>query len=351
MAGQLGRGPAGVTGAGGTISSAYILVMKDVGIVGMPYSGKTTLFVALTRSGSAGGRSNQAVVDVPDERLQILTDLEKSKKTVPAKVRFVDIPGGLTAQGIAEFRQTHALCLVVRGFGDDADPEGELANLTAELLLADLASIESGVTKARKKARASQEGKVELAALEEALALLEAERPLREGTFEDRSLKVLKGYGPLTLKPWIVVVNSAEGGEEEQVVPDALAISAALEAEVAGLDDSEATELLAGFGIEQRGLDRVITACYRALDLITFLTTGDDETRAWEVRRGAKAPEAAGVIHSDLERGFIRAEVVSYDDLVTAGSWDAAKAAGKLRVEGKDYEVREGDVLHVRFAV
>ena len=326
--------------------------MKDVGIVGMPYSGKTTLFVALTRTGSAGGRSNQAVVDVPDDRLQVLTDLEKSKKTVPAKVRFVDVPGGLTAQGIAEYRQTDALCLVLRGFGDDDDPQSELADLRAELLLADLASIESGVTKARKKARGSQEGKVELAALEEALELLEAEQPLRDGTFDEQALKVLKGYGPLTLKPWIVVVNAAESDAVRDDLPsDALSISAALEAEVAGLDDAEAAELLAGFGIEEPGLDRVITACYRALDLITFLTTGDDETRAWEVRRGAKAPEAAGVIHSDLERGFIRAEVVTYVDLVEAGSWDAAKATGKLRVEGKDYEVKEGDVLHVRFAV
>lgn len=319
----------------------------------MPYSGKSTLFTALTRSGSAGGRANQAVVDVPDERLNVLTELESSKKTVPAKVRFVDVPGGLTAQGIAEYRQTDALLLVVRGFGDDSDPRAELANLEAELLLADLASIEGGVDKARKKARGSQEGKVELAALERAHELLEAEKPLRDGNFDEQDLKTLKGYGPLTLKPWIVVVNSAEGdaGGAEGLPEDSFSISAALEAEVAGLDSAEAGELLQGFGIEEPGLDRVIAASYRALDLITFLTTGDDETRAWEVRRGAKAPEASGVIHTDLERGFIRAEVVTYDDLVDTGSWDAAKAKGLLRVEGKDYEVKEGDILHVRFAV
>ena len=319
----------------------------------MPYSGKSTLFTALTRSGSAGGRANQAVVDVPDKRLGVLTELENSKKTVPAKVRFVDVPGGLTAQGIAEYRQTDALLLVVRGFGDDADPRAELANLEAELLLADLASIESGVDKARKKARGSQEGKTELAALERAHELLEAETTLRDGNFDDQDLKTLKGYGPLTLKPWIVVVNSAEGDTDnaDGLPDDSFSISAALEAEVAGLDSAEAAELLQGFGIEEPGLDRVIGASYRALDLITFLTTGDDETRAWEVRRGAKAPEAAGVIHTDLERGFIRAEVVTYDDLVDTGSWDAAKAKGLLRVEGKDYEVQEGDILHVRFAV
>jgi ribosome-binding ATPase len=327
--------------------------MKDVGIVGVPYSGKTTLFTALTRTGSAGGRSNQAVVDVPDDRLSVLTQLERSQKTVPAKVRFVDVPGGLTAQGIAEFRQTDALCLVVRGFGGDADPRADLANLQADLLLADLASIESGVEKARKKARGSAEGKVELAALERALELLEAETPLRDGNFEDEDLKVLKGYGPLTLKPWIVVVNSQEGGADthEGLPESSFSISASLEAEVAGLEPSEAAELLAGFGIDEPGLDRVIASCYQALDLITFLTTGEDETRAWEVRRGAKAPEAAGVIHSDLERGFIRAEVMSFDDLASAGSWDEAKAKGLLRVEGKDYEVKEGDILHVRFAI
>lgn len=327
--------------------------MKDVGIVGMPYSGKSTLFVALTRTGGVGGRANQAVVEVPDERLAILSKIENSKKTVHAKVRFVDVPGGLTAQGIAEYRQTDALCLVVRGFGEDADPAAELNDLEAELLLADLASIESGVEKARKKARGSQEGKAELAVLEQAHELLEAERPLREGQFDPAGLKVLRGYGPLTLKPWIVVVNTEEGGDapDDGLPEDAFSISAALEAEVAGLEAADASELLAGFGVEEAGLDRVIAACYQALDLITFLTTGEDETRAWEVRRGAKAPEAAGVIHSDLERGFIRAEVVAYDALVDAGSWDAAKSKGLLRVEGKDYEVKEGDVVNIRFAV
>ncbi|MDQ4095887.1 MAG: YchF family ATPase [Actinomycetota bacterium] len=327
--------------------------MKDVGIVGMPYAGKTTLFVALTRSGSAGGRANQAVVDVPDERLEVLSKIEKSKKTVHAKVRFVDVPGGLTAQGVAEYRQTDALCLVVRGFGDDAQPATELANVQAELLLADLASIESGVEKARKRARGSQEGKVELAVLEQAHALLEEERPLRKGDFDAAAQKILRGYGPLTLKPWIVVVNTEEGAQatSDGLPEEALAVSASLEAEVAGLSSDEAAELLAGFGIDEPGLDRVIARCYRALDLITFLTTGEDETRAWEVRRGAKAPEAAGVIHSDLERGFIRAEVVAYEDLVEAGSWDAARSQGLLRVEGKDYEVKEGDVLNIRFAV
>ena len=325
--------------------------MKDIGIVGLPYSGKSTLFSALTRTGVAGGRSNQAVVDVPDPRVTVLAEMENSKKVAHAKVRFVDVPGGLTAQGIAEFRQTDALCMVVRAFGDDADPKADLASLEAELVLADLGSIESGVEKARKKAKGKDAVKGELDALEKAHELLDSERPLRDGDFDDDALRILKGYAPLTLKPWIVVANVEEGGEAPASLDDAIAISASLEAEVAGMSDDEAAELLAGFGIESPGLERVIAACYRALDLITFLTTGEDETRAWEVRRGATAPEAAGVIHSDLQRGFIRAEVIHHDDLVAAGSWDAAKAKGQLRVEGKDYVVAEGDVVHVRFAV
>lgn len=318
----------------------------------MPYSGKSTLFTALTRSGGAGGRSNQAVVDVPDPRLDVLARQEASKKVVAAKVRFVDVPGGLTAQGIAEFRQTDALCMVVRAFGPEADPAGELASLEAELVLADMANIESGLEKAVKKAKSKPEFKREVGVLERAQAMLEAERPLIRGDFDSDDLKILRGYGPLTLKPWIVVVNVEEGAALPEGSPEhAIAVSASLEAEVAGMEPAEAAELLAGFGIDEPGLDRVIAACYRALDLITFLTTGEDETRAWEVRRGAKAPEAAGAIHSDLERGFIRAEVVGYDDLVAAGKWDNAKSKGVLRVEGKDYVVQEGDVLNIRFAV
>ena len=326
--------------------------MKDVGIVGVPYSGKTTLFTALTNAGSAGGRSNQAVVDVPDERLSVLTDLESSKKTVHAKVRFVDVPGGLTAQGIAEFRQVDALCIVLGAFGPDADPPAELGSVEAELLLADIGSIESALTKGRKKARSSVEAQREVDILERANKLLDAEQPLRHGEWHADELKFLRGFGALTLKPWIVVANVEEGGALPEGLPaESIAVSASLEAEVAGMEESDARELLRGFGVTEPGLGLVIRSCYKALDLITFLTTGEDETRAWEVRRGAKAPEAAGVIHTDLERGFIRAEVVHFDDIVAAGSWAEAKTKGTLRVEGKDYEVKEGDCLNIRFAV
>lgn len=326
--------------------------MKDVGICGVPYSGKSTMFQALTRTGSEGGRANQAVVDVPDPRLEVLAEIEKSRKIVPAKVRFVDVPGGLTAQGIGEYRQVDALCLVLGAYSPDADAASELASLTAELLLADLTSVESGLDKARKKAKGAPEAKVEVEVLAKAYESLEAESALRDVAFDDAAERLLRGFGLLCMKPWIVVANITESGALPDGLPEyALAISASLEAEVAGMEPAEAAELLEGFGIKEAGLARVISACYRALDLITFLTTGEDETRAWEVRRGARAPEAAGVIHSDLQRGFIRTEVIAYDELVAAGSWDAAKAKGQLRVEGKDYVVQEGDVMHIRFAV
>jgi ribosome-binding ATPase len=325
--------------------------MKDIGIAGLPYSGKTTLFHALTLSGSAGGRSNQAVVDVADPRLDVLARLERSKRIVPAKVRFVDVPGGLTARGIAEYRQTDALCIVVRAFGADSDPFHELASVQDELLLADLASLESGRDKALKRARGAPEARAEVEVLERAHAFVDSSRPLRDAELDDDDLKLLRGYAPLTLKPQVIVANVDEGADAPEGLDDAIAISAALEAEVAGMDSAEALELLQGFGVAERGLERVITSGYRALDLITFLTTGEDESRAWEVRRGATAPEAAGRIHSDLQRGFIRAEVIGYDELVAAGGWDAAKGKGLLRAEGKSYVVREGDVLHVRFNV
>jgi ribosome-binding ATPase YchF (GTP1/OBG family) len=326
--------------------------VKDVGLVGVPYSGKSTLFTALTRAGSHGGQSNVAVVSVPDERLQVLTGMERSAKTVAAQVRFVDVPGGVSsAQGLAKLREVDALAVVLRCFGTDATPVDDLETVRAELLLADLAVIESALDKAVKKAR--QKPGPEVDALRRAKEALDAETPLREAGVTDDDAVHLRGIAPLTLKPEVVVTNLEEGlgVPPELVAVGAVGVYASIEAETAEMDADEARALLEEFGVSQPGLETVIEACYRALDLITFLTTGEDETRAWEVRRGAKAPEASGVIHTDLERGFIRAEVIGYDELVAAGSMDAAKSSGKLRVEGKDYEVQEGDILHVRFAV
>ena len=324
--------------------------MRDIGLVGVPFSGKSTLFTALTRAGSHGGQANVAVVPVPDPRLGVLTDMERSKKTVPAQVRFVDIPGGTSsAQGVAKLRESDALAIVLRCFGADPAPARELAEVRGELLLADLAVVESALEKGLKRAKGRPGPEVH--ALQRAKDALDAERPLREAGLDEQELAHLKGIAALTLKPEVVVANLEEGEEAPPELADAVGVYASIEAETTEMEPEEARALLEEFGVSEPGLERVIAAGYGALDLITFLTTGEDETRAWEVRRGAKAPEAAGVIHTDLERGFIRAEVISYDELVAIGSMDAAKAAGKLRVEGKDYVVQEGDILHVRFAV
>jgi hypothetical protein len=325
--------------------------VKEIGLVGLPFSGKSTLFTALTRTGSHGGQANHAVVAVPDPRVGVLSEMERSRKSVHAQVGFVDVPGGTaSAQGVAKLRETDALAIVLRCFGPDSRPEAELEAVETELLLADQAVIEPALEKATKRSRGKPAAEVDaLARANEALA---SETPLREAGLSDTDRRELKAIGPLTLKPRVVVANLEEG----TVVPaelggEAVGVYASIEAETAEMDPGEARALLDEFGVHEPGLETVIRACYGALDLITFLTTGEDETRAWEVRRGAKAPEAAGVIHTDLERGFIRAEVVGYDDLVAAGSMEKAKAGGLVRVEGKEYGVREGDVLHVRFAV
>ena len=327
--------------------------MRDIGLAGLPGAGKSTLFTALTRTGAAGGRSNQAVVPVPDPRLDVLAEIERSARVVPAQVRFMDVPGGLSSQSIATLREADALAIVLAAFHSAADPATDLETIRAELLLADLGGVESGRQRAERKARGKDEGaKADLERLRRAGDLLEAERPLRRGDWSDEDLKALRGYGFLTLKPWIVVANLEEGARVPQgLPPDTVGVFASIEAEVAAMDPAEGAALLHEFGVEEPGLEKMIRAAYGALDLITFLTTGEDETRAWQVRRGALAPEAAGQIHSDLERGFIRAEVVSYDDLAAAGSMKAAKEQGLVRTEGKAYEVREGDVLNILFSV
>lgn len=350
--------------------------MKQVGIAGAPYSGKTTFFNALTHAGAAsagGGKANLAIVPVPDERIDVLSRLHASKKSVYAQLKFVDVAGlakgsgageGLSGQTLGTLREADALAIVVRAYGADADPAAELSDLLLELTLADLASISSAADKAARKVRVGDKtAAAEVALLERAKAVLDGGRTLRSERWDDDELTAFRNFAPLTLKPAVVVLNVDDESATSAaplaaelaatVHPDAegLAVPARLEAEVGGMDAEEAAELLAEFGVTAGALPRVVESAYRMLDLLTFLTAGEDESRAWEVRRGAKAPEAAGAIHSDLQRGFIRAEVVGYDDLVAAGSWDAAKAAGRLRVEGKDYVVAEGDVMNIRFAV
>lgn len=324
--------------------------MKDIGLVGVPFSGKSTLFTALTRTGAHGGQANRAVVPVPDPRLGVLAEMERSRKTVHAQVAFVDVPGGTSsAQGIAKLREADALAIVVRSFGPDTSPAAELEEVRADLLLADQVVVESALERAKKDMRRRAD---EIDALEKANDALAAETPLRARGLATDEMHLLRPIAPLTLKPEVVVVNLEEGTDVPADMPDgAVGVYASIEAETADMDPDEARALLDEFGVHEPGLDAVVRAGYEALDLVTFLTTGEDETRAWEVRRGAKAPEAAGVIHTDLERGFIRAEVIGFVDLVAAGSMDAAKAKGLVRVEGKDYVVGEGDVVHVRFAV
>jgi ribosome-binding ATPase YchF (GTP1/OBG family) len=339
--------------------------VKTVGIVGLPGSGVSTIFTALTAvEGSASQRTHQAVVPVPDERLGVLGKLHSSKKIVHTQLRFVEAgglvrrgargTGALSAELLGVLRECDAMLAVVRAFAGagSPDPAAELSELELELVLADLTSVSAKLERDAKAARSGEaDAKRLVPLLERAKEALDAGTPLRAAGFSEQESKDLATMTPLTLKPLVVVANAGEAGPEGPLPAGAIPVSGSLEAEVAGMPPEEAAELLSSFGLTERGLDRVIRAVYEQLDLVTFLTAGDKESRAWEVRRGATAPEAAGVIHSDFQRGFIRAEVIGYDDLVTAGGWPEAKAKGLIRQEGKAYVVREGDVVEFRFAV
>jgi GTP-binding protein YchF len=309
--------------------------MKDVGIVGLPQSGKTTLFNALTRAGApaggAAGRASVAAVPVADPRVDVLAELERSRKKVFVQARFVDVAGlsagaggGLSAQGLGALREADALAMVLAAWdGSGPDPVEAAAELTLELTVADLESVAGGADKAAKKARAGvKDAALEADVLARARDLLDRGTPLRAADWEAEEARVLRNFAPLTLKPALAVLNLAEAEAaaaadraaeaEAKLGLPTVAVAAALEAEAAELPPGDAADLLAGYGVERGGLDQVVGAAWRLLELLTFLTTGEDETRAWEVRRGATAPEAAGRIHSDLQQGFIRAEVIGY---------------------------------------
>ena len=358
--------------------------MERLGIVGLPNSGKSSLFNALT-GGSAlvaahpfsTTETTQGVAQVPDTRLDKLAAMSASRKVVPATVEFVDIAGlvagastgeGLGNRFLAGIREADALCLVLRAFEDpnvvgSSDPLDDLGVLELELVLADAATVDSQIDKRRKAARADKSLQGEVDALERAKAQLDAGVPIyrSELSADDRGL--LRTFFLLTNKPVLAVVNLGEdqvADADTVVAPvaaelgghgDVLGVSIALEAEAAQLDPEERAELLEGLGLGEGALPRVARAAYHLLGRRTFFTTGDKESRAWTYRAGARAPECAGVIHSDLQRGFIRAEVIHWDELLAIGSWSKAKEAGKLRVEGKDYEVVDGDVLEIRFNV
>lgn len=335
--------------------------MKNVGIVGLAGAGSSTVFTALTAmEGAAPGRSGQAVVPVPDARVDRLVELHESKKAVYASLRFVEVSGqvrrgsrgagSLSAELLGHLRAADALLLVARAFGDGADPANDEGELTLELVYADLESVSAKVKRDERNARSPDEKRA-LATLTRAREALEAGKPLRVEDWDGYDHTAFQGLALLTLKPVVVVANIDEAGAAGTVPAGMVPVAGALEAEVAGMDPAEAAELLTEYGLAERGLSSVIRAIYDQLSLITFLTAGDTESRAWEVARGATAPEAAGVIHSDIQRGFIKADVIAYDDLVAAGTWTKARAGGRVRQEGKQYLIREGDVVEFRFAV
>jgi len=345
-----------------------------IGLVGFPGSGKTTAFNALTGlaadtgPGARPGRVNLGVVKVPDERLDRFAELYSPKKTTYAEVSFCDIAGGSSARGLdreilTSMREMEALCQVLRGFSnpalpDPAHPRQELQDLLAELLLADLEIVERRIVRLQKERGEPQD----LALLLRAQAHLEADQPLRTLETNDAERRSLRGYHLLSSKPLLLVLNVEEDAVTEPV-PEALAgaasaaglgivvLSARVEMDIAQMDSEEQAEFYAAMGLGESAQTRFIQGAFDLLDLITMFTVGPDECRAWPIRRGSTAPRAAGKIHSDIERGFIRAEVIHWRDHVELGSESKCREAGKLRVEGRDYIVQDGDDVHFRFNV
>ena len=358
-----------------------------LGILGPPQSGKSTLFTALTRglaeSGSARGEKvNLGSVKVPDARLDRLREMHSPKKFTPAKVDYVDAPpletgraerGALAA--LTALRDVDAFVLVLRAFEDPSVPHfqervdvaRDASWLASELILEDLAVIERRLERIEKAVKVGKkpEDPHEYEALKLVSATLESERPARAVALTKPQERSLRGFQLMTMRPWIVVVNADDAalkqGEAALVGPVAarfgdpkppvIALSAKTEAELVALSDEDAREFMTVLGIEEPGLTRMIRLSYATLGLISFFTVGPDEVRAWTVRDGALAPEAAGAIHSDLERGFIRAEVIAYEDLIRAGTMAKAREMGLLRTEGRDYRVRDGDIVNIRFSV
>ena len=358
------------------------------GIVGLPNVGKSTLFNALTKAGIAAENypfctiePNVGVVEVPDPRLAALTSIAKPQKVIPAIVEFVDIAGlvagaskgeGLGNQFLANIRETDAIAHVVRCFQDDnvihvagkVSPVDDIEVIHTELALADLQSVDKAILRVGKNTRSGDKEAIKLAALlEKVKSQLDQGTPVRAMGFDADEMKLLKPMFFLTAKPAIYIANVKERGFDrnpllDQVVGYAkkenapvIAICAALEAEISDLSDEDKKLFLADAGMEEPGLDRVIRGAYSLLGLETYFTAGEKEVRAWTIPIGATAPQAAGVIHTDFEKGFIRAEVIAFNDYVALKGEQGAKEAGKMRLEGKEYVVKDGDVMHFRFNV
>jgi GTP-binding protein YchF len=341
--------------------------MENLGLVGFTGAGANRLFSALT--GLPVPSEYEAAVGVaslPDERLRLLTEMSSSKKTVAAGFELVHLalppgakPGeGLGAKFLGTLRNCDAILIVLRAFADagvEPEPDSDLAAIELELVLADLASIEQRLTKQRRAAKSGDKEIVaEVGVLERAHAALSDGTPLHRAGFTDDELARLAPVFLLTTKPLLVVANTGEETKAEVALPadvDVLSVPIDIEAEIAACAPEDRDEMRESYGLGESALDAVAHAAYELLGRCTFFTTGEDESRAWTFRAGAKAPECAGVIHSDLQRGFIRAEVIDWQELLGIGSWAKAREQKKLRVEGKDYEVRDGDVLEIRFNV
>lgn len=355
----------------------------SIGIVGLPNVGKSTLFNALTKSGNALAANypfatidpNVGVVGVPDPRLDVLGELFGSARVLPAKVEFVDIAGlvrgasegqGRGNRFLANIRETDAICQVIRVFADpdvthvdgEISPRRDIETINTELILADLQTLEKAVPRLTKEARTNKDAKATLEAAEAAGKALDSGTTLYASGMD---LEPLRDLHLLTAKPFLYVFNlDADELTDDDlrarlsalVAPaEAVFLDAKIESELVELPDDEALELLQSVGQEESGLTQLARVGFETLGLQTYLTAGPKEARAWTIRKGATAPEAAGVIHTDFQRGFIKAEVVSFEDLVAAGSMTAARSAGKARIEGKDYVMRDGDVVEFRFNV